>query len=54
MSPASWRVLIAARDGLRADLLAAIEGVPERAAEVVVGASRKAIRQWRADGWLAP
>lgn len=55
VSRETWRTLIAARDGLRADLLAAIEGETWSARESRVGASVKALRQWMSDdGWLAP
>jgi len=53
VSRETWRTLIAARDGLRADALEAIDGVTWRERAPVLGASVSAIQVWCRDGWLS-
>lgn len=53
VSRETWAQLRTARDGLRADALAAVEGLPWRQRGEALDAAVSAVQRWMADeGWL--
>ena len=55
ISRETWRALAAARDGLRADALAAVDGVAWRGRATILDAALSAVQRWMAPGgWIGP